>query len=311
MVRYVNFVAPRVPLDTLFSGEDREAAFVLGDDVEGTRLGSRKAVRYSGMRTAVVLVVLGLMVALVAACRHEAKETTVDATPPPLSAAAAAAAPSAPATGARARTIDAGAPEVATVLRWNAALNAHDGAALEALYAPAIRYYGHLMEAAECRKAVMAALAKDPTFHQDITIERVIWTKEGTSELATVSFTKRTGDRTYDAYVVVTEDGWKIAAESDHTTDANLAKRGACLAFGADVTLSGKLSEDTAGGSRVTFFNLDHAVCVVRGDRPDADPNYDAEPERVDDVTFVHTVLGEKVKPECCQRSPSAPVPPE
>jgi len=140
-------------------------------------------------------------------------------------AVAPSAAPSASASAARVPRPPPPDPFAAprfVLVKWNAAHNTHDTSALQALYAPRVKYYGQTLAGSACAKGKAAAFAKAPDYAQ--AIRDASFTKQDSSWL--VSFTKTSTSRgkskDYPAYLVVA-DG-HITEEGDKVTDANLAK---------------------------------------------------------------------------------------
>ncbi|CAN5216595.1 hypothetical protein BH09MYX1_BH09MYX1_09400 [soil metagenome] len=100
------------------------------------------------------------------------------------------------------------------VVKWNTAINAKDYAALAALHAPDVRFYGVMVDNATYGAKMKAALTKDSSFHQEVDkihVERAEPTK------AKVAFAKNDGKAVHSAYLVLIRyDGsWKISEESD------------------------------------------------------------------------------------------------
>ncbi len=160
-----------------------------------------------------------LVVALFVACKLErnAAPTAVDAAAIPIPSARAAASGS-----ARSARPDPFAEPRFVLVKWNAAHGSHDVHALEALYAPTVRYYGQTLSGAACAKGKAAAFAKSPDYAQ--TVRDASFTKQDSSWLVSFTKTSTSGGKStdYPAFLVV-EHG-RIAEESDKITDANLAK---------------------------------------------------------------------------------------
>jgi hypothetical protein len=167
----------------------------------------------------------------------------------------------------------------AVVERWNAALDAHDVTALAPLYsAIEVVYYGAHVDGATCVKRARAALARDPSYRQSIAITNVETYDDDAH--ATVFFTKRNGDKSYDAYVVIDRATLKIVEESDRTTNKSLVKSGSCVAYESEHTFVGTLSQSSYihhdKASTSEYIAFDHPVCVVELE-PDA--NQGAQPQ--------------------------------
>jgi hypothetical protein len=159
--------------------------------------------------------ILGLVV-VVAACHQEKKtEAVPDASVAPV-----------------VTVVDAGVPEKkdeirAAVLAWSDALDRHDLAALEAIYAPRVDLYGTSVPRAAAIATKKQAFARTPTFKQSIALPIAI---EPRGETFVATFVKRSGPdgklRDANAKLVLARgDGGAIVVTVE--TDAATEKRGA------------------------------------------------------------------------------------
>jgi hypothetical protein len=157
----------------------------------------------------------------------------------------------------------------ALVERWNEALNAHDIAALTPLYdAKNVVYYGAKVDRAGVTKRLSTALAHDPAYRQTAAITSVETYDD--DEHVTVYFTKRNGDKSYEAYLVVARRTLTIDEESDRTTNKNLVNSGACVSYDSPHTFVGTLSKssyihkDTV--DQEEYITFDRSMCVIELD---------------------------------------------
>jgi hypothetical protein len=227
--------------------------------------------------------VVACLLVVLLGCRREKPTPTMTPVPPPPVSVSARASASASASPPPPTSKDDSDRARAIAAEWNAALNAKDDVSLRKLYGSDVRYYGQSLDGAACAKRAMDALAKSPGFHQEITITGFSWQQSIQPNRVTVSFAKRSNGKEYAAYLVLEQKTWRIVGESDLTTDTNLAKTTKCLTYGA-VTLTGKLGHAVGASPDDEFWTLelDHPVCVVRGDFRD-----DRAPQRLDDVSMV------------------------
>jgi hypothetical protein len=184
--------------------------------------------------------------------------------------------PVASASGSAVETVDAALSSAAiaqaVVKDWNDAVNAKDATALKRLYDTTVSYYGTTLRGDACVARIMAALAKDPGYHQEISGART----SGNDLVMDVAFKKTFGKTTVDAYIAVDPRKRVIVLESDKTTDANLAKAKTCLTYGP-VTLQDGIGHAVAPNEE--FWTTEKAYCVVKGEFDDP-----SAPPRLDDV---------------------------
>jgi hypothetical protein len=168
-------------------------------------------------------ILIGLALGLAACNRAPLPVASEAATPVVTQAPSAVVAPD-PTLGAR-----------STLKKWNDAHVNHDSKALEAVYAPTIRFYGQQLSASECVKRKAAAFAKSPDYSQ--TIRNVAFVQQGGGYL--LRFTKTStshGKSTdYPSFIVVVAD--RVTEESDDLTDESLRAQ-------ATLAVAKKLTDD-------------------------------------------------------------------
>ncbi len=211
-----------------------------------------------------------------------------------MTAVEAAAAPSASA----AAEVDPNLPLKDIAKKWNDAINAKDIAALAAMHGSNVRFYGLMVDNATYCAKMKAALAKDPSFHQDIDSIRVEWPQ---ATRAKVSFRKKDKNAVHPSYLVMdkSDGGWKVVEESDLVTDANLK----CVMSADKITLTGTIEQGSFiwhdNITPTTVLALSAPICVIRsGDDYWGDWS-DARMDGVDRITLaVETprVTGTKVR---------------
>jgi hypothetical protein len=107
--------------------------------------------------------------------------------------------------------------------RWDDAHNAHDARALEALYAPSVRFYGATLSASECAKRKTTAFAKTPDYSQSVKGPSFAPQDDGSVLVRFLKVTTANGKHAdYASFLVVT--GGRVAEESDKISDENLAR---------------------------------------------------------------------------------------
>lgn len=140
-----------------------------------------------------------------------------DAQPAP--SASVSAAPSASAANAAPKeTHPAAARTEALVQAWSAAINAHDAAALGALYADSIDLYGETVTRARAIAMKKAAFA----WHVRDDLDAIAVTDSGRATFHKKSTQK--GGKVIDVVGYLDVRDGKIVAEGDTTTDKNLAR---------------------------------------------------------------------------------------
>jgi hypothetical protein len=110
--------------------------------------------------------------------------------------------------------------------KWNDAHNTHDAKALEALYAPSVKFYGQTLAGAECAKRKAAAFVNSTDYAQTILGSAFVKQSDG-SWLVRFTKTSTTAGKStdYPSFIVVASD--HVSEESDKVTDENLARRSA------------------------------------------------------------------------------------
>jgi hypothetical protein len=106
---------------------------------------------------------------------------------------------------------------------WNSALNAHDIAKLQNLYAPEVSFYGRNFSREQVAAAKRTALAASPAFKQRLSDIRIAPDDAG----ASATFSKASGAKPVPGRLVVAcADGavYAITTESDAPSDALAAQ---------------------------------------------------------------------------------------
>ena len=182
----------------------------------------------------------------------------------------------------------------AFVEAWSKTTNAHDTAALRALYGDDVRFYGARLPRDTCIAKLQAYFSKHATATQ--TIGRVTFDVADAGGVTRASFTKTVVEKgakhDYACHLDLARLGsrWVIVGESDATTDMNLAKAncqdlewtiyemwtGGSGQTEADLTGTITLARRIVdGGTRDYFrFALDKPVCPDTRVRI---PNYDGD----------------------------------
>jgi hypothetical protein len=177
--------------------------------------------------------------------------------------------------------------ERAIVERWNESLNQRDTNRLQLLYGNYVLYYGTHLASRDCLIRVNAALAKEPAYHQDILFHD-IEKFDDHDERVTIFFTKRTGGKSYNSYIVVDRIQHRIVEEGDRVTDRHLVEAGKCFSHYSNLTLSGRVIEGSVpyryGMTVGTFLELDRAVCLIGFDDKDAGNFVEPEAPRTESV---------------------------
>jgi hypothetical protein len=127
---------------------------------------------------------------------------------------------------------DASLPDVAphagpsdVLEQWNEAHDRHDSAALAAIYAPIVEFYGAELSGADCVKRKEAAIAAAPDYRQSVAdVERAPIDGNGGTF---IRFTKKTtsngSSKSYPSYVYAI-DG-KIVSEGDRVVESHHTTR--------------------------------------------------------------------------------------
>lgn len=242
--------------------------------------------------------VLVTVVGTASACKREPPPpplapSSVDAATTPVPSA------SAPAEDAREKLMKD------VVVKWTAAINARDFAALGALHSSDVRFYGVRVDNATYLAKMKAALAKDPSFHQTVDMVHV---ERATPSEAKVAFAKNDGKAVHSAYLVLTRrtDGsWTIDEESDVVTDANVK-----CATREKLTLTGTLAEGNIlwheTVTPTTVIQLSSPICVDRSPGDDWG-GYAERMDGVDALTLISTITlpkGTKVRIQASHAQP-------
>lgn len=229
-------------------------------------------------------------------CKHDAPSAT---TQPSASTSMNASAPATASARVPAASASAAAPDELdralkdVVVNWNAAINAKDIAALTALHMPNVRFYGVMVDKATYGAKMKAALAKDPTFHQEVD---KIHVERAEPKTAKVAFSKNDGKAVHSAYLVVVlvGGGWMISEESDVVTDARLK----CVNSADSSTLTGTIQESGfiwhESVTPTTVLVLDTPICVLRS----SDDDWGEWMERAEDVDRITIATAKPTLPD-------------
>lgn len=120
----------------------------------------------------------------------------------------------------------------AVVRAWDAALNRHDAAALAALYAPSVSFYGQTLPREKLVESKKKALGASPDFEQSLSNLNLASEADGS---VSATFTKRSGpakaQREVAARLRLNElnGNYVIALESDAPTDARSDDNRSCM----------------------------------------------------------------------------------
>ena len=160
-----------------------------------------------------------LLLTIVLAC-HGGTPTSTDA-------AAATAVASTMATPSATETASATAPDPLlevrlTLKKWNEAHNGHDSAALAALYAAKVHFYGQQLSGEECAKRKAAAFKKAPDYEQ--TVRGATFAARSTGTLVRFMKTSTSAGKSTDYASFIVVDGGRVTEESDNVTDETLKR---------------------------------------------------------------------------------------
>lgn len=177
-----------------------------------------------------------LCVVLLACTKPKNEAKPDDAAPPPATPIAST------------RPVDASDQARSTVLKWCDALDRHDLAALESVYAPTIDLYGNTVARAAAIDAKKRAFAAAPTFRQSI-VGSIALTPDGEAWVAT--FTKRSGPAASqkDASAKVVVASGAVTVETDAPSEKKAAAESSCESVAGkavqDLPQVKKLLDDT------------------------------------------------------------------